>query len=237
MAGHELGLSPMSALRTIHVVKGKPVLSADVMAGLALSSGLASYFRCVESTAQVATYETHRKGDPSPVRLSFTIQQAQQAGLAGGDNWRKYPDAMLRARAKAALARDVYPDALAGCYTEDEAQGFREDRSEPSAVPVAIDVEIVERPPPTKAPPVQRPAVANDPLERIADELIDAIRDVPNRQAHGALAARFASLPKGTSARPPAAAAYKRRIVEIEAEEAEAEASIDAIAARDEEGP
>lgn len=124
MAGRELGLAPMASLRNIHVVEGKPVLSADMMVGVALSSGLALYFKLVEGTAQIATYETHRKGDPGPQRMSFTIEEARAANLLNKNNWRQYAPAMLRARAKAALARDVYPDALSGCYIPDEAEEF-----------------------------------------------------------------------------------------------------------------
>jgi hypothetical protein len=46
---------------------------------------------------QRAIYETKRVGS-TPVKISFTIEQAKQAGLTGKDNWRNYPAAMLRAR-------------------------------------------------------------------------------------------------------------------------------------------
>lgn len=119
MAGMELGLAPMAALRSIHIIKGKPVLSADGMVAVVQGSGLCEYFVGIESSDKIATYETKRRGAPVPQRLSFTIDEARLAGLTG-DNWKRYPAAMLRARAKAALARDVYPDAIAGVYTEDE---------------------------------------------------------------------------------------------------------------------
>lgn len=124
LAGEELGIKPMAALRSIHIIKGKPVLSADGMVAVVLGSGLAEYFTCTESTGAVATYETKRRGSPTPQRMSFTIDEAKAAGLASGDNWKRYGAAMLRARAKAALARDVYPDALAGVYEEGEAREF-----------------------------------------------------------------------------------------------------------------
>lgn len=151
-AGLELGMAPMAALRSIHVVKGKPILSADAMVGVALASGTAEYFANVESTPLIATYETKRRGSPMPQRLSFTIEEARLAGLGGdngGDNWKKYPAAMLRARAKAALCRDVYPDALAGVYTEDEARGFTEQpamQRQWQAPPASqvIDAEVVD---------------------------------------------------------------------------------------------
>ncbi len=123
MAGQELGLPPMAALRGVHVVKGKPVLSADTMVGIVLGSGLAEYFSCLEETSTSVTYETKRRGSPHPQVCTWTMGDAQAAGL-GGDNWKKYPRAMLKARCKAMLARDVYPDVLAGCYDPDEAREF-----------------------------------------------------------------------------------------------------------------
>lgn len=138
MMGQELGLSPTQSLRGIAIIKGKPTLGADLMVGLVLgrSGGPCEYFTCVESTPTVATYETKRRDEAKPRRLSFTAQQAKQAGL-GGDNWSKYPDAMLRARAKAALARDAYPEILFGVYDPDEV---RDEMPAPTArmMPAAI---------------------------------------------------------------------------------------------------
>lgn len=150
-AGMELGLPPMASLRSIHVVKGKPILSADGMVAVARASGACEYFRAVDSTDQQATYETKRKGDPEPQRFTFTMQDAKRAGLTGG-NWAKYPKQMLKARAKSILARDVFGDALVGVYTDDEADDFRDPPAQtaPQPAPVQgfeappIDAEIVE---------------------------------------------------------------------------------------------
>ena len=121
LVGRELGLPSMASLRSIHNIKNKHSLSADLMVGLVLKSGMADYFRMVESTDSVATFETKRKGDTEPTRLSFTIEQAQQADLVKPNgNWHKYRPQMLRARAKSELARLVYPDLLAGLYTPEE---------------------------------------------------------------------------------------------------------------------
>lgn len=150
MAGQELGMPPMAAIRSIHVIKGKPVLSADGMIGVVLGRGIAKFFRCVEESDDSVTYETHRQGDPEPQRMTWTMEDAKRAQLTGGDNWKKYPRAMLKARCKAALARDVYPDVLAGCYTDDEAREFGDDR--PRAEP----------PRPAHRPPVHQHADAED---------------------------------------------------------------------------
>ena len=152
LAGHELGLSPMAALRGIHVVKGKPVLSSDTMAAIVLASGAAEYIRCVESTPTVATYATKRKGVPGEEDVrTWTMEDARRAKL-DGDNWTKYPRAMLKARCKAELLRDVYPDVLAGCYVDgeidDPSQIQRPAKIAPVAAPAdVIDAEVVERTP------------------------------------------------------------------------------------------
>lgn len=119
--GRELGMTAMQSLRSIHVIEGKPTLSADLVAALCKSRGdVCKYFMLVTSSATVATYETQRVGDPKPTTMSFTIEDAQRAGLAGKQNWKAYPAAMLRARCITALARAVYPDLAMGIYDEDE---------------------------------------------------------------------------------------------------------------------
>jgi hypothetical protein len=121
--GRELGLTAMQSLRTIHVIEGKPTLSADLVAALVKSRrDICTYFMLVESTDRVARYETQRVGEPKPTVMAFTIEEAQRAGVSTKDNWKKYPAAMLRARCITALARAVYPDLAMGVYDEDELE-------------------------------------------------------------------------------------------------------------------
>jgi hypothetical protein len=120
--GRELGLSAMQSVRGIHVIEGKPTLSADMMGAVIQRSPVCEYFRMIESTDQVATYETKRRGHSEPTRLSFTIKEAEAARLTGKDNWQKFRAAMLRARCSSALGRIVYPDLLMGVYDPDELE-------------------------------------------------------------------------------------------------------------------
>ena len=126
LLGRELGMPAMASLRSVHNVEGKHSLSADLMVALVLKSGMAEYFQLVESTDEACTFETKRKGNPQPQRLTYTIEHAKQAGLLGPtrsgkpSNWHKMPTQMLRARAKSELARLEYPDLLAGLYTPEE---------------------------------------------------------------------------------------------------------------------
>lgn len=157
MAGRELGLTAMQSLRAIHVVEGKPTLSADLMVALVKKLPDCEYFRLVKSTGEIATYETKRRGDPEPTTLSFTFEEAKAAGLTGKDNWRKYTAAMLRARASAALCRAVYPDAMMGIYDPDEV-------SEPTREPAREQVpyRVVQQPPQHEPSAPQLPEPSHD---------------------------------------------------------------------------
>lgn len=127
MMAVELEISPLQALRGMHLIEGKPSLSADMMLALCKrKTEICEYFRLVKSTMTEATYTTKRRGEETPTTLSWTIEQARQAGLAGRGTWQKHPDAMLRARCIAALARAVYPDLLLGVYEEDEGREIQE---------------------------------------------------------------------------------------------------------------
>lgn len=140
MAGQELGLFSMASLRSFHIIKGKPVMGSDAMVAVVLASGKAEYFRRVgEGTDKAVTYATKRRGLEEQ-RCTWTWEMAKTASLTGGDNWRGYPRAMLASRAKSELARDVYPDVLAGCYTADEIS----DRAPSSPQSDVVDAEFVE---------------------------------------------------------------------------------------------
>lgn len=135
VAGAELGLTAMQSLRAIHIIEGKPTLSADLMLALCKRHEVCEYVRLVESTAERATYEAKRKGEPEPTRMSFTMEEARAAQLVGKDNWKKYPAAMLRARCIAAIVRAVFPDVFLGVYETDELA--------PATQPVAVS-QVVE---------------------------------------------------------------------------------------------
>ncbi len=138
ITAHELGISPMQAVRGINVIKGRPVLSADLMVAMVVKNReVCEYFRLVESSTKFAAYEAKRKGS-EPVSLTYTIEEAKAAGLTSNAVWTKHTAAMLRARCSSALARAVFPDLVMGIYTPDESQEFGGRDVEP--IPIAVDV-------------------------------------------------------------------------------------------------
>jgi hypothetical protein len=199
LAGQELGLSPMASIRGVHIVQGKPILSADTMVALILGSGLCEYFICSEETDTKVTFETKRKGAPQPQRFTWSDEDTKIAGLNTKDSWRLYKRQMRRARCRAVLARDVYPDVLAGCYDPDEIPS--ESIRQPLAVvadrePDATDAEIVSETP--------------------ASSLIEQIRNTATLDDLMALAAKCNALPPKSAERNQARAefdAQKARLV------------------------
>lgn len=132
--GMELGIPPATALRTVHVIEGRASLSADLMAGLAMQVGVS--FDYIQNDATVCKIRWTRGKSTGIVK--FDIDEARSAGLLAKDNWKKYPSAMLAARAKANAARQSAPDRLAGCYTPDEiySGGDSMMAAEPSPSPI-----------------------------------------------------------------------------------------------------
>lgn len=170
LKGEELGLKPMQSLGSIDVIQGKARLSAELTVALVLKSGVCEYFDLVESTAKIATYCTKRRGSGRETTMSYTIDEAVIAGLAGKDNWKAYPAAMLRARASQALSRAVYPDLTLGLVTDDEAEEIKRDLSaaltEVHARPRTLD-QLTER---MQEQPAQIEAATIDTSEPAADQ-------------------------------------------------------------------
>lgn len=110
--GDELGLSPLSALRSIHVISGTPGLYARTMAALVLSHGHEIWTE--EETEQKVTVAGRRRGSEHVERVTWTIARATKAGYTSNAKYRTDPIAMLYARASGDVARRIAPDVLAG---------------------------------------------------------------------------------------------------------------------------
>lgn len=120
LKGRELSMPIMQSLSHIYVVDGKPTLSAEAMVALVQRAG--HKLRVIETNTEKCVVEGVRKDDSKhPSRLTFTIEEARQAGLTGKSVWKQYQAALLRARAISALCRFTFADVLSGAsYTPEE---------------------------------------------------------------------------------------------------------------------
>lgn len=157
LMGVELGFEPMQSLAAVHSIKGKLSLRADAMVALCVRSPVCKHFVLVEGTDKVATYEALREGHPAPTRLTYRIEQAQRAGLLSNPQWKNHPEAMLRARCSAALARMVFPDLAAGIVVPDEAEEIAANDNAPRG---AATRQLPAEPPAQLPAPTEPPALA-----------------------------------------------------------------------------
>lgn len=122
VAGAELGIGPMTAMTGIHIVQGKPVLSAGLVGAMVLRSGRYTY-EVVESSDAVCRLAWFRDGRRVG-ESAFTIDEAKRAGLTGKDTWKNYASDMLFSRALTRGARRFCPDVFLGSvYVADELEG------------------------------------------------------------------------------------------------------------------
>lgn len=119
--GASMGLQPAESLYRIHVIKGKPTMSAELIAAQVRKHGHKLHIHKDTEHLSV-TAEIIRSDDPDfKFRETRDMDWAKRMGLAGKDNWRKDPMTMLKWRAITAVAREACPECLYGAgYTPDE---------------------------------------------------------------------------------------------------------------------
>jgi len=124
--GAEVGLPPMSALKNIAVVNGRPTIWGDALLALAhRTQQLEDFDERIDGEGEslVAVCVVKRKGIKTATQRSFSAKDAKAAGLWGKKGpWQQYPKRMLRLRARGFALRDAFPDALGGFMLREEAQ-------------------------------------------------------------------------------------------------------------------
>lgn len=117
--GESLGIPPIQAINTVHVIEGKPSASAALISMLVRRAG---HQLRIKGDDKSATAEIVRHDDPEfTYSVTWDMERARNAKVTGKDNWLKYPAAMLKARATTEVARDACQEALMGVqYTPEE---------------------------------------------------------------------------------------------------------------------
>jgi hypothetical protein len=140
--GHELGVPALHALSQIYVIDGRPCVAAELQRALILSHGHEVWSDPDYYNATRVDLYGRRRGGQHVQRITWTIDDAKRANLAGKPNWRTYPRQMLLARCSGELGRLMFADVLAGLGVNYEE--------------LLDGVEVLEGPvgePPPDAPP------------------------------------------------------------------------------------
>ena len=136
--GEMLGLSPMAAITGVHIIEGKPSASSALISALVRRAG---HRLRVTGDDKKATASITRSDDPGfEFTSTWTIERAKQAGLVNKDVWKKYPAAMLKARAVTEAARDACEEALSGMhYTPEELGADVDEEGTPTTTVEQVD--------------------------------------------------------------------------------------------------
>ena len=131
MAG-EMGLPMAQALGSMHLVDGKLVMSANLIAALVKRSGRYNY-KVMEHTDKNCTIEFFEKLGvkdglivwDSLGKFSWNMDMAKRAGLHTKQVWLKFPENMLFSRAITSGVRTFCPDlTVVAVYDTEEAESF-----------------------------------------------------------------------------------------------------------------
>ncbi len=125
--GHELNLQPMQALRTLGCINGLPFAYGDgFLALIKRHKDFVDIKEWMEGTIEsgnAVAYCTITRKNQEPQTRSFSTKDASRAGLWKKPGvWTQYPQRMLQHRARTYAGKDVFPDAVFGLMTEDEAR-------------------------------------------------------------------------------------------------------------------
>jgi hypothetical protein len=169
MIGRELGLSPMMAMQYIHVIDGKPAMSAELMNARVRMAGHS--IKLVDLTSESCTIVGTRRDTGESQQVTYTMADAVQAGVTTTSsgkpgNWQKVPKPMLWARCISMLCRMLFPDVIAGAsYVPEELGAEVTEDGTPvnaQAPTVALPAGLAEQ---VAAAPVQTAA----PIQQVED--------------------------------------------------------------------
>ncbi len=140
IAGRELGIGPMAAMQGLFVIEGKVTFSANLLAAQVKQSPTYDYL-VREHGAAGCRIDFLQNGEVIGTS-EFTMEDATRAGVAGKSNWKRYPKAMMFARALSQGVRWYCPDVTAGspAYVPEELGAETTAEGEP------ITAEVVPAP-------------------------------------------------------------------------------------------
>ena len=120
LAGQEIGLGPFASMTGVHIIQGKPVVGANLIATI-IEDDPRYDFRITTHNNEgcsIDFFQNSKKVGES----SFNKTDAQAAGLLNKDTWQKYPRNMYFSRAISNGARWFAAGVFGGApiYTPDE---------------------------------------------------------------------------------------------------------------------
>ena len=249
MWAKNLNIPTVQALQGIAVINGKASIYGDMMLAVVRGSGKLESIEekyigddpnvpIERNTNLTAVCTVKRVGDKAPFVSTFSIREAQQAGLLGKIGpWKQYPKRMLKMRARNFALRDCFADVLCGVACAEEMEDIegtaseKTDTAQTTAVPPAASAPKMPRKAPsrkTSAPAaedakiVEPKAIENNPSPAAETVIPQAkpsepvpVEAKPAEPQQTVEAAKPAEPPKPT-AEPPAAEPATAKSYDVE---------------------
>lgn len=192
-AGEDLGFSPHVSIAGIHFFQGRAVIGANLLASLIKDSGKYEY-KVLQHDAKVCSIQMMQlwagEWRNMGVPVTYTFQDATNAGLTSKDVWKKFPADMLFAAVIRQACRRYCADVLRGTptldhYADEEASidetAITEQRSAPEQSDNVVDSEVV-----IDGEPVQidehgeviEPSSPDPELDAIREDLIAGVGEL-----------------------------------------------------------
>ncbi|PBC73079.1 hypothetical protein [Fibrobacter intestinalis] len=164
------GIPPIKAAVQYHIIDGKPALKSEAMLARFQASG--GKIRWKERNPNRCTLWLEHP-NAGELEVTWDMERAKAAGLAGRNTWKAFPAQMMSARCISEGIRALYPACVGGFYTPEEVRDF--DAPPPAAQPkipkpaptakaakqATQEAEIIEDG--YSEPPVQTDAFAEPP--------------------------------------------------------------------------
>jgi hypothetical protein len=186
LVGESLGLNAATALMNIYNVNGMPSMKADLK--LALAKRHPEYAGCeIDANTERCIVKMKRRNEngTESITSTFTIEDAKRAGLfPKKDNWRMYPQRMLKARAISYAVNDLFPDIVFGMLSSEEAQDIDRHTEKTMATEYEIisEAETTDRP---DAETTDQPKQTNDEFAEIMAATQGVMRNLVDNKIDG----------------------------------------------------
>lgn len=145
LTGHELGMSPLAAVRSIFIIAGTPGMYAKAMVAVLQSKGHDVWV--VEQSDDKVVVRGQRKGSEHVHETTWDRARVVKAKLVSNAKYQESPQQMMVARGQAEICRQVASDALHGIpYAIEETEYFEAEAAQVAA-PRVTKAEILGTPP------------------------------------------------------------------------------------------
>lgn len=136
LKGRELGLPPMVAFSHIHVIQGRPTMSAEIMLAYVYKDHPGCVIDIVERSETRCEIHARRAEETKMTKFEWNLDRAKKMGLIGKDNWVKQPGTMMFWRTISEMKRAKFPEVLMGIdYSREELEDSGIRNVEPIAIP------------------------------------------------------------------------------------------------------